>query len=252
MPKGIYCIRNSITGERYIGSSVNLDARWLIHRTQLQRRCHHAAKLQAAWNRYGQGNLLFETVEEVTDRDNRTLCQREQYWIDHHDSYRKGYNSTPVASRPYTLTDEERGLRSELLRYGLYEPKYIQQIKLQNPLQYDLKEQEKWQEEFGQVCKSRSRYVLSGWLFFTILLVIYFFVAARYLPVMILLLPLTIWPIVLVGLRIGTAKRDDWQTLKANEPRAIAQRKQDDLVKVERNKRKSYRLPRIPRRMRYW
>jgi group I intron endonuclease len=244
MSKGIYCIRNSITGERYIGSSVNIEARWLIHKTQLNRKCHHSPKLQAAWSKYGHRSFVFEIIEEIIDRENKTLAQREQYWLDHHDSYRKGYNSTPVASRPYTLTDEERGLRAELIRYGLYEPRYVQQVKAQNPLRYELEKQKRWELEFAEICKRRNLYNLYGWLFFIVTMIAYFVVAIRYAPLILMLLPLLIWPIIFLSGIIGTAKKQEWEDMKNTEPRAIAQQEQNNLIQVERNKRKRYRIPR--------
>jgi GIY-YIG catalytic domain len=250
MSKGIYSIRNSVTSERYIGSSVNVEARWLVHKARLCQSSHHAPKLQAAWRKYGQSCFVFEIIEEFSDPENRMLCQREQHWIDHYDSYRSGYNSTPIASRPFTLTDEERGLREELIRYGLYEPRYIQNIKSQNPLQYDFEAQERWQVEFDEVSRARAHYVLAGWLCLITLLAVYFIVAIRFLPMMILLLPITIWPIALLSLRIGTARRNEWESLRATQPKAIAQNKQDALVRVERQKRRIVRMPKKGRR--YW
>jgi group I intron endonuclease len=245
MSKGIYCIRNSITDERYVGSSVNIEARWLIHKTQLNRKCHHSPKLQAAWNKYGRKNFIFEIIEEVIDRENKTLTQREQYWLDHYDSYRKGYNSTPVASRPYTLTDEERDLRAELIRYGLYEPKYVQQIKAQNPLKYSAEEQNRWESRFAKISKRRNRYILYGWCFFIVATVSYFIVALRYAPLLIVLFPLLIWPIIVLSGIIGSTKRREWKDMKNGEPKAIAQKEQDNLIQIERNKRRRYSLPRM-------
>jgi group I intron endonuclease len=136
MSKGIYSIRNSVTSERYIGSSVNVEARWLVHKAQLCQSSHHAPKLQAAWREYGQSCFVLEIIEELSDKEtgccasesNTGLITMTRTEVD---------NSAPIASRPFTLTDEERGLRAELIRYGLYEPRYIQNIKSQNPLQYD-------------------------------------------------------------------------------------------------------------------
>lgn len=244
MTKGIYCIRNSVTGERYIGSSVNVEARWLIHKTHLSRKSHHSSKLQSAWNKYGRGNFVLEIIEQIVDSENKTLTDREQYWITHYDSYKRGYNSTPIASRRYTLTDEERDLRAELIRYGLYEPKYIQQVKSQNPLNYDQERQRIWEEKFKAISKSRSRYVLLGRLFFAIVMLAYFALAAHFLPSLILFLPIAIWPILWASFMIGTSKRQEWKLLKNSEPRAIAQQKQDELIKIERGKRKRYRIPR--------
>src|SRR5205085_7831949 len=185
MSKGIYCIRNSITGERYIGSSVNIEARWLIHKTQLNRKCHHSPKLQAAWSKYGQRSFVFEIIEGIVDSENKTLTQREQYWLDHHDSYRKGYNSTSVASRPHTLTDRERDLRAEAISLGIYKPKYVEQIEAQNPLKYDLEEQKRWELKFAKLCKLRNRHICFGWLFFIVATLFYFAIALRYAPLII-------------------------------------------------------------------
>ncbi|HKC65049.1 MAG TPA: GIY-YIG nuclease family protein [Pyrinomonadaceae bacterium] len=244
MSKGIYCIRNSMTGERYIGSSVNIEARWLIHKTQLNRKCHHSHKLQAAWSKYGERNFTFEIIEEIVDRENKTLAQREQYWLDQHNSYRNGYNSTPIASRPHTLTDEERGLRDELIRYGLYEPRYVQQIKAQNPLNYDLEEQKRWELKFAELCKQRRRYVLLGWLFFIVITVSYFVIVPLYAPSISILFPIVIWPIIGLSLTIGTAKKSEWENMKKVEPKAIAVHEQNNLIQAERKKCKRYRLPR--------
>lgn len=243
MSKGIYCIRNSITGERYIGSSVNIEARWLIHKTQLNQKCHHSHKLQVAWSKYGQSSFIFEIIEEIIDRENKTLAQREQYWLDHHDSYRKGYNSTPVASRPHTLTDEERDLRAELIHYGLYEPRYIQQMKAKNPLNYDLEEQKRWELKFAEICKLRNRYILFGWLFFIVTIIAYFVVAIRYAPIILMLLPIVIWPIIMLSGFIGTAEKQEWENMKNAEPKGLAKQEQNNLIQIERNKRKRYRLP---------
>jgi len=252
MAKGIYCIRNNTTDERYVGSSVDMDVRWLLHKTKLNRNCHHAGKLQRAWNTYGPDGFAFEIIECVADPQNKTLVLREQHWIDHYDSYRHGYNSTPVASRPLTLTDEERGLRAELMRYGLYEPKYIQNLKLHNPLKFDADEQRKWEDQFAFVSKLKSRFVMLGWMSFLFTLVLYF-VAAHYLPILLLLLPLAIWPIILLGLAIGGRKHGEWNTLRTSEPKALAKRAQDDLVRVERQGRKNGPRVRMPRRRgHYW
>ncbi|HEY0005287.1 MAG TPA: GIY-YIG nuclease family protein [Pyrinomonadaceae bacterium] len=244
MSKGIYCIRNSITGERYVGSSVNIEARWLVHKAQLNRRCHHSFKLQAAWNRYGQRTFFFEIIEEIIDKENKTLAQREQHWLDHYDSYRNGYNSNPIASRPFTLTDEERDLRAELIRYGLYEPKYVQQIKSQNPLKYDLEKQKLWEAKYESVRKQRSRRILYGWLFFIVAIISWMLLAVKFSPMIIMLLPILIWPLIIVSMVIGSSKSEELEELKKAEPRSIAQQEQDKIIKVEKEKRRRIYIPR--------
>src|SRR5689334_10397216 len=51
---GIYQIRCVRTGKIYVGSAVNLRARWDFHRRALAINQHHNPHLQAAWNLYGE------------------------------------------------------------------------------------------------------------------------------------------------------------------------------------------------------
>lgn len=244
MSKGIYCIRNKVTSECYVGSSVNIEARWSIHKVKLNRKCHHSQKLQAAWNRYGQHNFYFEIIERIFDSENKTLAEREQHWIDKYDSYKNGYNSTPIASRPFTLTDEERDIRSELMSYGLYEPKYAQKIRMQNPLQYDLEKQEMWELEFEKVNFQHEMRILSGWCFF-IIGIITFVIAGIYLsPLFCVSLLIIIYPLIMISVIIGNSKKSEWERMKNTEPKGIAQWQQDSFVEAERDKRRRGYIPR--------
>jgi len=247
MTKGIYCIRNSVTGERYIGSSVNIEARWLIHKTQLNRKFHHSPKLQLAWNKYGQRSFFFEIIEEIIDRENKTLAQREQYWLDHHDSYRNGYNSTSIVARPRTFTDEERSYRDELIQIqkniGKYEPQYIKKVREQNPLQYDVEKQNLWETNYTiikeKLEKKRKRYRQTGITFFSVSLVacaVFKLQIAIFalIPIIIITFIIYIW---------GEGNWDEIKEMKMVEPKAIAQQEQNKLAQIERNKRKRYRVP---------
>src|SRR5579884_2546151 len=64
---GIYAIVNTVTGERYIGSSSKITERFTDHRWNLRRGTHHSASLQKAWNTYGEDKFLFIILEEVLD-----------------------------------------------------------------------------------------------------------------------------------------------------------------------------------------
>lgn len=50
MTSGVYSIR-SVSGKEYVGSSVNVEARWATHRSELNAGKHHRHALQKAWNR---------------------------------------------------------------------------------------------------------------------------------------------------------------------------------------------------------
>lgn len=98
MKSGVYKITNKVNGKFYIGSSKNIDDRWNVHKQYLNGNYHINPKLQHAWNKYGEGNFLFEIVEE-TNNDQKLLFEREQYYLDNLKSYDRviGYNICPTA-----------------------------------------------------------------------------------------------------------------------------------------------------------
>lgn len=58
MASGVYEIRSSVSGKRYIGSSVNIDARIYEHKRLLKKSQHHSIALQRAWEKYGPGAFI--------------------------------------------------------------------------------------------------------------------------------------------------------------------------------------------------
>lgn len=59
---GVYQIKNMITGQRYIGSSINIPRRWREHRLGLRKNSHPNTYLQRAWNKYGAKNFEFRVL----------------------------------------------------------------------------------------------------------------------------------------------------------------------------------------------
>lgn len=59
---GIYEIVNRENGHRYVGSAIDLDARWTCHLSLLSSGHHHSRHLQAAWDRYGPGAFKFKIL----------------------------------------------------------------------------------------------------------------------------------------------------------------------------------------------
>ncbi len=88
---GIYKIINIHDGKFYIGSAVNLDARFLKHRWELENNRHGNKYLQAAYIKYGSINFEFHIVERCSKE---TLIEREQLYID---TLKPLYNLTPKA-----------------------------------------------------------------------------------------------------------------------------------------------------------
>lgn len=75
---GIYIIECTITGERYVGSSEDVDRRWSTHRSQLKRGIHHSPLLQARWKEHGAESLSYRVVEIVASE---ILIERETEYI---------------------------------------------------------------------------------------------------------------------------------------------------------------------------
>jgi group I intron endonuclease len=95
---GIYCIRNTINNKRYIGSSINIENRWYVHKSRLKLNKHHSDHLQKSYN-IESTNFQYEILEVTLDKDQLEI--REQYWIDHYLSYKSdnGYNACRTVSK---------------------------------------------------------------------------------------------------------------------------------------------------------
>lgn len=91
MTTGIYCIENIINGKKYIGCSVNIENRWLIHKSNLRNNKHVNNYLQQSWNKYGEDNFNLIILEKC---DKSFLIEREKYYIGYFDSFSGGYNMT--------------------------------------------------------------------------------------------------------------------------------------------------------------
>ena len=96
---GVYQILCIPTGKIYIGSAVDLRARWYEHRWRLRRGDHWNVNLQSAWDQYGEANFEFSILGfmEVAD-----LLRAEQEWIDRTGCTRRdvGFNIATIAGSP--------------------------------------------------------------------------------------------------------------------------------------------------------
>ena len=113
---GIYRIVNNVNGKCYVGSAVNLNNRWRIHKHNLKNKKHKNNHLQNAWNKYGEENFIFEILEYVYDK--KDLIKIEQYYIDWLDSTNRefGYNICKVAGNVlgYKHTDKTKQKLSDI------------------------------------------------------------------------------------------------------------------------------------------
>lgn len=93
---GIYVIKNTITGQFYVGSAKNIKKRKYIHFYKLGKNIHHNKYLQNSFNYYGIEVFEFKILETC---DKNLLIKREQYWIDKYfDDQKQCFNMNKDAS----------------------------------------------------------------------------------------------------------------------------------------------------------
>jgi group I intron endonuclease len=106
---GIYSIRNTVNGKRYIGSAQNMARRKSQHYSDLRFNRHAASHLQHAYNKYGADVMVFEVIE-LCSID--LLLEHEQSYIDLYRTADRshGYNTRPVAAsnRGHVFSEEIR------------------------------------------------------------------------------------------------------------------------------------------------
>ena len=74
-PSGVYAIENKVVPGIYVGSTVNIPARWQSHRRHLRNGTHHNVHLQRAWNKYGESAFELITVDWCDVDEARSLEQ---------------------------------------------------------------------------------------------------------------------------------------------------------------------------------
>ena len=82
---GIYRIRNSVNGDFYVGSSVDIRKRFNTHKKLLRKGSHHSLILQRAWLKYGENIFVFEIVQAVEAAEQ--LIEAEQKLLDANPKY---------------------------------------------------------------------------------------------------------------------------------------------------------------------
>lgn len=96
---GIYKIENIVTGDIYIGQSVNPTLRQSQHWRRLTINKHHNIYLQRAWNKYGKDCFVFEIILFC---EHDQLSIREQELVDRLDpayNIRKDCVDSPLGTK---------------------------------------------------------------------------------------------------------------------------------------------------------
>ena len=115
---GIYKITNP-KGKIYIGQSTNIEERW---EKGHKYNSGSGKKLKNSLNKYGWENHKKEILEECVVEH---LSERETYWIEYYNSYKKGLNSTSKGGIQGYKDEQQRKSHSEGLkgRKGVWEGK---------------------------------------------------------------------------------------------------------------------------------
>lgn len=101
----IYKITNTITGQHYIGQTINEPmVRWKTHKKELTNGYHHNQYLQNAWNKYGADAFVFEPIGLA--RHQIELNELEDVFIKYYNSMRlHGYNLKTGGDNPIYSQD---------------------------------------------------------------------------------------------------------------------------------------------------
>jgi len=110
---GIYQIENTIDGKRYIGSTIDLERRFIEHVDSLQKENHANRYLQRAWLKYGENSFKFSILLYCSKEN---LLFYEQRALDVINSL---YNICPIAgSKLGTIYSEESKRRISEAKKG--------------------------------------------------------------------------------------------------------------------------------------
>lgn len=99
-PMGIYQVRNTVDDKVWVNSSMNLPGSFNGDRVKLNGGSHHKSpKLMKAWKEFGEGNFVWEILEELSPRSEPGYDYRadleflEDLWLEKLEPYDDaGYN----------------------------------------------------------------------------------------------------------------------------------------------------------------
>lgn len=108
---GIYSIVNIKTGDRYIGSSKDIDRRWYVHKDTARKGKHHSRYFQRAWNKYGEDSFKFFVIEEMEPiKEKLEYNEQNTIWL-----FRPVYNSGDKV-RPHNVSESGTASLSEHMK----------------------------------------------------------------------------------------------------------------------------------------
>ena len=127
--RGVYELRNIVTGEYYIGSTNDAHKRKLTHFQHLRRGEHHSMRLQIAFNTYGEDAFEFNLIQEVLTED---VYKVEQTYLDAETPYynvgKHAYGGDNLTNHPERDDIIRRMTESVIARYAVMTPEEKRQL----------------------------------------------------------------------------------------------------------------------------
>lgn len=121
---GVYSITNTVTGKKYIGSSVDIKRRWSDHKKILKKGNSSSYKLQNSYNKHGEGVFVYKIEEGDVPIGN--LLNKEQEWCIFYNSVDNGYNIIyPTDKGCHHPKELGKGAMNYLLEKGPNNLKYM-------------------------------------------------------------------------------------------------------------------------------
>lgn len=134
MTAGVYAIVNTVDGMAYVGSSVDIEIRWVNHRSTLRRGEGPSRAMVEAWQEHDGQGFEFLVLEEVL-ADDEALEEAERRWFDHYAG--RLYNSRKIARRAradiVTLRRRMKWSGGKLSGYQQRQLTYIERIRRPAP-----------------------------------------------------------------------------------------------------------------------
>lgn len=153
MTTGVYKIKNKLNERIYIGSSLNIERRWVRHKYELRHNIHTNKFLQNDWNKCGESNFEFLILEDLSKEDIRIV---EQEYLNKYFDKDNCYNLSPHVEidKGIFLSKELKRKLSNSLKEVWKKPEHREKMKLamkETPFRNNILNSEKmkklWQNE---------------------------------------------------------------------------------------------------------